>query len=97
MMMDLEVFLWAMKMFRIKIIGPIAQKLEIAQLNFLHFSQNWPTSTNHNLVIFHHMDAILDFLEAQDVPYTLHVGHFSIWSFYLDVKCLDKKSLFVHF
>ena len=40
MMMDLEVLLWVMKMFRIKIMGPIAQKLKIAQMNFLHFVKN---------------------------------------------------------
>ena len=48
--------------------GPIAHKLKIAQLLFLHFLQNCPTSTTHNLVIFHHIDAILDFLESSRCP-----------------------------
>ena len=66
--MDSKVFLWVIMMLRIKIIGPLIQKVEIAQLNFLHFLKNWPTSTTHNLVIFHYMDAILDFLESLRCP-----------------------------
>jgi len=75
--MDLEVFLWAMKMFRIKIIGPITQNSIFAHMHFLHFHQFWPTSTTHNLVISHHMDAILDFLESSRCPL-----HPSCWKFF---------------
>ena len=54
--------------FGLPIIGPFTQNSIFAHMHFLHFCQFWPTSKTHNLVISHHMDATLDFLESSRCP-----------------------------
>ena len=66
--MDLEVLYEVTIMFRPKKIGHLVQKFKFPYFAFHALSQNCPTYTNHNLLNFYHMNAILDFLESLRCP-----------------------------
>ena len=77
MNMDLKVLYKVTIMFELQNIGPLTQKVRIAQLTLLPFLKNWPTSTTHNLVNIHHMRMNLDFLESLICPLKPFFGFIS--------------------
>ena len=65
-------------MFEHKKLGLLAQKFNFAHFAFHEFPQNSPTCATHNLLNFHILKMILDFLKAQDGLYTFYFDHFCI-------------------
>ena len=75
--MDFRASYKVMDTFETQNIGPLTQKIRIAQLTLLPFLKNWPTSTTHNLVNIHHMRMNLDFLESLRCPLKPLIGFIS--------------------
>ena len=76
--MDFRASYKMMDTFETQNLGPLAQKPKFAHFVFQHFLKNNPTCTNHNLINFYHMTAILDFLESLRCPIKPLSGFISI-------------------